>query len=148
MSEGPGTNTGHGYVWKRPDGMQAKCGGPSICLQCARDFGSWGSHNPVVDTVSELLSHFGVNQGALIEMGFAAFMATVAKDCPPSDAPRLRQVYFAGAQHLFASIMQILDPGEDATEADLARMGAIASELEAWADSERRRWADQKEQRQ
>jgi len=32
-----GTNTGHGHVWKRPDGLMVRCGGPSICTICARD---------------------------------------------------------------------------------------------------------------
>jgi hypothetical protein len=33
---GPGTNTGHGHVWPRPDGAKARCGGPTICPDCAR----------------------------------------------------------------------------------------------------------------
>lgn len=33
----PGSNTGHGYVWKRPDGQKARCGGPSMCRECAQD---------------------------------------------------------------------------------------------------------------
>jgi hypothetical protein len=34
---GPGSNTGHGYVWERPDGMKARCGGPGLCKECAGD---------------------------------------------------------------------------------------------------------------
>lgn len=34
---GPGTNTGHGHVWKRPDGVVARCGGPAMCKECALD---------------------------------------------------------------------------------------------------------------
>lgn len=30
-------NTGHGHVWERPDGMKARCGGPAICAECAKD---------------------------------------------------------------------------------------------------------------
>ncbi len=30
-------NTGHGHVWARPDGMKARCGGPAICAECAKD---------------------------------------------------------------------------------------------------------------
>lgn len=33
----PETNTGHGHVWERPDGMKTRCGGPSICKLCALD---------------------------------------------------------------------------------------------------------------
>jgi len=32
-----GSNTGHGHVYPRPDGARARCGGPSICKDCARD---------------------------------------------------------------------------------------------------------------
>lgn len=34
---GPGSNTGHGHVWKRPDGVTARCGGPVLCLSCRAD---------------------------------------------------------------------------------------------------------------
>jgi hypothetical protein len=32
-----GTNTGHGHVWPRPDGLRARCGGPGLCAECATD---------------------------------------------------------------------------------------------------------------
>ena len=41
-SSGPGSNTGHGHVWDRPDGMRARCGGPAMCSECARDAGRFG----------------------------------------------------------------------------------------------------------
>lgn len=34
---GPGTNTGDGHVWPRPDGQQLRCGGPAHCLRCTVD---------------------------------------------------------------------------------------------------------------
>ena len=37
MPYSPGTNTGHGHVWKRPDGVRARCGGPGMCRSCAGD---------------------------------------------------------------------------------------------------------------
>lgn len=30
-------NSGHGHVFKRPDGVVARCGGPFLCDQCAQD---------------------------------------------------------------------------------------------------------------
>ena len=30
-------NTGHGHVYPRPDGYLARCGGPHMCAECARD---------------------------------------------------------------------------------------------------------------
>ena len=37
MAYMPGTNTGHGHVWERPDGVRARCGGPGLCKKCAVD---------------------------------------------------------------------------------------------------------------
>ena len=31
------TDSGHGHVWERPDGMKARCGGPALCSICERD---------------------------------------------------------------------------------------------------------------
>lgn len=31
-------NTGHGHVFKRPDGVVMRCGGPGLCKECALDF--------------------------------------------------------------------------------------------------------------
>lgn len=38
MPYSPGSNTGHGHIWERPDGIKARCGGPRICKECARDY--------------------------------------------------------------------------------------------------------------
>jgi ribosomal protein S27AE len=39
----PGTNTGHGHVWPRPDGAKVRCGGPGICPACSMDL---AAHQP------------------------------------------------------------------------------------------------------
>ena len=44
----------------------------------------------------------------------------------------MRYAFMAGSQHLFASIMSILDPGDEPTEKDLKRMDLIAAELEVF----------------
>lgn len=31
-------NVGHGHVYPRADGTKARCGGPMICQECAKDF--------------------------------------------------------------------------------------------------------------
>ena len=31
-------STGHGHVYPRADGTRARCGGPMLCSECARDF--------------------------------------------------------------------------------------------------------------
>lgn len=42
-TEGPGSNTGHGHVWPRPDRLLARCGGPPMCQGCAADQQRWGA---------------------------------------------------------------------------------------------------------
>ncbi len=32
-----GTNSGHGHVWPRPDGVKARCGGAELCVECGAD---------------------------------------------------------------------------------------------------------------
>jgi len=44
----------------------------------------------------------------------------------------------AGAQHLFSSIMTILDPGDEPTEADMKRMELIAKEMAAFYEELKR----------
>jgi hypothetical protein len=34
-------NTGHGHVRRRPDGVLARCGGPALCKDCARELLEW-----------------------------------------------------------------------------------------------------------
>lgn len=41
-------NEGHGHVFPRPDGILARCGGPSLCSICAKDLARKNG-TPVVD---------------------------------------------------------------------------------------------------
>lgn len=71
------------------------------------------------------------DNGKLIEAGWVGLRIAVDLIDAPSDQLReMRMAFFAGAQHLFGSIMGILDPGEEPTEADLRRMDLIDAELE------------------
>jgi hypothetical protein len=70
-------------------------------------------------------------RGRLVEAGWVGFrLAAIPMHAPKAQLEEMRSVFFAGAQHLFSSIMTILDPGQEPTDADLARMGQIAEELE------------------
>jgi len=40
-TDGPGTNTGHGHVWPRPDGQKARCGGFPKCNVCVSDYDAY-----------------------------------------------------------------------------------------------------------
>ena len=53
---------------------------------------------------------------------------------PRENLDELRTVFFAGAQHLFGSVCNILSDEEEPTEQDMLRMSLIARELEAFID--------------
>lgn len=78
----------------------------------------------------ERLSRELTDQGKLIEAGWIGLrIAAVPLDAPAVQLSEMRMAFFAGAQHLFSSIMTILDPGSEPTDADLKRMDLIDAEL-------------------
>lgn len=71
------------------------------------------------------------DSGKLIEAGWISLrIAAIPPNAPQVQIDEMRNAFMAGAQHLFASIMQSLDAGDDATDADLRRMDLISAELE------------------
>lgn len=81
-----------------------------------------------------------VDQGLLIEAGWVALqMTALAPDAPEIQRREMRMAYFAGAQHLFGSIMGILDPGQEPTERDMKRMSLINDELNKFIE-EFKKW--------
>ena len=72
-----------------------------------------------------------VDDGRLVEAGFEAMRyMSISKDAPARQVEEMRLAFFAGAQHVFASILSMLEPGQEATDKDLARMSQISAELE------------------
>ena len=75
-------------------------------------------------------------RGGLLAAGFEAMRLTVIPpDASAVQISEMRLAYMAGAQHLYASLMVVFDPGSsEPTEADLHKMAMIAAELDAFAD--------------
>lgn len=75
-----------------------------------------------------------VDRGLLIEAGFAAYahLSGVDKNAPTESLRELQLAFMAGADHLFSSIMNIMDADAEPTDADLRRMDQIHHELEQW----------------
>jgi hypothetical protein len=76
------------------------------------------------------------DQGKIIEAGWASYRHLVIP--PTASATQIeetRRGFYAGAVHLFSSIMSILEPGTEPTESDLKRMDHIRAELEEYAQS-------------
>lgn len=71
------------------------------------------------------------DKGKLIEAGFVGLRkAAMDPEAPEIQVREMRMAFMAGAQHLFGSIMSILDPGDDVTDRDLERMAKISEELD------------------
>lgn len=116
---GPGTNTGHGHVWERPDGSKARCGGPKMCEECAKDAATHGTpeRQPIELRVSrELLEQMlclgkrrivGVRfeplPNATTEPTAQVVFDIEAHDAPPGTKnmnPTLQQDYNTGTVHM------------------------------------------------
>lgn len=71
--------------------------------------------------------------GLLVAAGWVGCREALTNESTPrAVVAKLQDAYFAGCQHVFNSIMGILDPGEEPTEADLNRLTLLANELEQW----------------
>ena len=85
----------------------------------------------VIDEVTRRL----VERGKLIEAGWMSLQAEVfPSDMPAQDLADLRMVFFAGAQHLWASINAFLDEDHEPTDADMQRMDAVNDELNEFVE--------------
>lgn len=74
-----------------------------------------------------------MDKGLIVEAGWAGFkLLTIPPNASPQQLDLMRNAFFAGAQHLFGSIMAGMDEGEQETEADLRRMDNIQKELDAF----------------
>ena len=89
----------------------------------------------MMTNVEELrwLSRKLTDEGKLIEAGFVGLrIAAIPMDAPEIQVTEIRNAFFAGALHLFASIMDIMDKDREPTENDMKRMDLINKELQAF----------------
>lgn len=77
-----------------------------------------------------------VDEGKLIAAGFVA-VRVMFPHVSDEELERLQNAYFGGAQHLYASIMAIMESDREPTAKDMERMEQIHDELEAWAKTMR-----------
>jgi hypothetical protein len=90
--------------------------------------------DPRIRKVATEVSKKLVDEGKIIEAGFVGYRQFVL----PPDAPQIqidecRWAFFAGAQHLFSSIMAVMDSDREPTAQDMRRMDQIHAELEKFA---------------
>jgi hypothetical protein len=72
-----------------------------------------------------------IDKGQLIEAGWIALkLVSMPPNASQDQIDDMRGAFFAGAQHLFSSIMSVLEPDKEPTDNDLRRMAMIQSELQ------------------
>lgn len=78
----------------------------------------------------ELAKKF-VEQGKLIEAGWQIMNSLILpKAAGEVQRREMRKAFFMGAQHLYASLIAIMDKDREITEADITKMTAVHEELE------------------
>lgn len=88
-----------------------------------------------INAATRLLASGMLRRGLLIEAGWQTMRAHfLPKDMSPEEENRARDLFFSGAQHLFFSLMQGLDAGNDATRDDMNKMRRLDSELETFTE--------------
>jgi hypothetical protein len=85
-----------------------------------------------IKQAADMLAKKLSDEGRLIEAGWLIFKhLTIQADAPDVQIREMRLAFMAGAQHLFSSIIGMLDSSEEPTDADIHRMYLINKELEA-----------------
>ncbi|RXG91621.1 hypothetical protein [Bradyrhizobium zhanjiangense] len=86
-----------------------------------------------IERLATELSKKLADEGKLIEAGWTGYrMLVLPPDAPQIQVDECRFAFMAGSQHLFSSIMTILDSGDQESEADLRKMDLIDKELRAF----------------
>jgi hypothetical protein len=86
-----------------------------------------------LEQVVKTITDNAADEGKIIELGWLLLrVQAIPKDAPQIQLDEMHQAFFAGAQHLFSSIMTMLDPNSEPTERDLRRMNSIDKELQSF----------------
>ena len=84
-----------------------------------------------IDKIANAITEKFSREGKIIEVGWQALrLMSVPTNACDIQLKEMRNCFFAGAQHLFASILNTLDPGREPTDKDLHRMTLIQKELD------------------
>ena len=95
-----------------------------------------GPAPPSVRATIEKITKEWADKGKLLEGGWQAYMITSGL-AHASDIQKreMRIAWFLGAQHLFSSILLVMDEDREPTEDDMRRMSLVGDELEAFGRS-------------
>jgi hypothetical protein len=76
-----------------------------------------------------------LDQGLVVEAGWEMYrVMALPHSAPTSELDRVKEAFFAGAQHVLGPVMSALEPGVEPSETDIRRMHALAQELDRFSD--------------
>lgn len=75
------------------------------------------------------------DKGQLIEGGWEVLKRFSLQDCGPVQLDEMRKAFFLGAQHCYASVIGMLEDGQDPSEKEMDRMMLLHQELDAFRRS-------------
>lgn len=97
--------------------------------------------NPETAAVVEALTRKLIDEGRIIEAGWRSFdLMVLPPTAPQVQRDEMRKAFFAGAQHLFASLVTAMDDGPE-TPDEMRRVELIDAELAGFAAELRREMA-------
>lgn len=84
-----------------------------------------------IKKIARELTERSVDTGSIIEVGWQGFVIVCKlQDAHPIQLREMRKAFFAGAAHLWASTLAVLDHCDpEPTERDMERMSKISREL-------------------
>jgi hypothetical protein len=93
-------------------------------------------------TVGEFpkISRNQIERGKLIEAGFIELRASMEKNVTEMQVREARMVFFAGALHLFGTIMSVHEPDAETTAKDMEHMLLKDMERISLVDKELSEW--------
>lgn len=86
--------------------------------------------NPKIADLADKLVRELAAQGLLVEAGWQTYRLLCLKVPPHEARDDLREAFMMGAEHIFASMIQMLDPGTEETPGDIMLLSKLDAELE------------------
>ena len=81
----------------------------------------------------EALTAALIDKGLFIELGFLTLRWKAWPEAPPAMVQEMRMAFFAGAQHVFHGVLNVLGESKDEV-ADFHRMDQVDAELRRFID--------------
>lgn len=88
--------------------------------------------HPKIRAAAIAISKEAAGRGQLIDIGWRSYAVVMTPASTPEELEKFRYAYYSGAEHLFMSIMDVMDDDREPTDRDLEVMQKISREIEAF----------------